>query len=322
MIHGRIHKGTFPTRRAAILFLEKIALEGRGIYSGTTPELAEAIDAYIEECRQAGRSNNTLRYYEAKRRNLEHVLGGSLNRITQHDIDSYIRIRQRAGISNGTVNKELHFLKSVYTFAQVDPPWRHRALSHRSKRKRVYPPEVVRELLQRLPESSLRAVSLCLFVGMRAEEVWRADTSWIHDNEIEVAMQKSGGDTNRTWLVESVRKLLPADGKLIEGPWHATAHEIRRTSAELGFAPPIYGPGIFRHHCSTYGIELGFPRDQVKLVLGHQFGDVTDRYIHSQQITKKREVLEAVEGYVLGTVDVPPRPDSTENVRLGDSANH
>ena len=67
----------------------------------------------------------------------------------------------------------------------------------------------------------------------------------------------------------------------------------------MGIDPTYKGPGAFRGHCSTYATDLGFSRDDVKLVIGHQYGDATDRYIHSQQIEKKKKVLEAVEKLVL-----------------------
>jgi integrase len=321
MVNGRIHKGTFPTKRAAILFLEKIVLEGRGIHMAPMPELTDAIEAHVEDCRLAGRSESTLRYYEMKRVPLERELAGPLNHINQGHIDAYVKARRDDGVTNGTINKEIAFLRAVYKFHETDPPWRLRALSHRSKRKRVLPPEVVREILQNVPEPVLCAVGLCLFAGMRAEEVWRADASWVHGDEIDVAMHKSGGDTNRTWLVETLRNVLPKKGPLVARHKWSVTYEMTKVSEKLDIEPRLYGPGIFRHCCATYATELGFPRDNIKLVLGHQFGDVTDRYLHSQQIAKKRAILEAVERYILGTTDDRTLPDVADFDQEGNSAN-
>jgi integrase len=316
-LNGKIIKRAFPTKRSAMMFLEYIVLDAAGVLLDGPPlTLSEAIDEYIAECERIGRSANTLHYYRAKRMALDAEFGNRLiGKILQRHIDAFIDQR-RTEVCNGTVNKEVAFLKTIYHHCDVRPLWRAKPLSHRVKRKRVHPPSDVAGLWHTLTSPARCAVGLCLLTGMRAEEVWRADASWVHGDEIDTEIEKSGGETNRTWLVKTLRDILPKRGPLVTVAQGVIRHEIKRNSKMLKIDPPFGGPGVFRHHCATYATDLGIPRDHVKLVLGHQFGDVTDRYLHSQEIEKKRQVLEAVErhvfdGFLLGT---PDATKSGENV--------
>lgn len=302
---GRQIKRAFPTKRAAIIFLEHMALRAAGAGGAEIePTVEEAFTQYEAELRRMGRSKHTIRYYQLRRRPLVIVLGKyQLSRVTQAMVNDYIDMRSHE-VGNGTINKELTALRTIYTAANVTPGWRLKALSHRPKRKRVHPVETVSALWRGLSRPTKCAVGLCLFAGFRAEEVWRADASWVHGSEIDCEIEKSGGETNRTWLVKTLCDILPKTGKLVRKSESAVRYELEAASKALKITPPYLGPGAFRGHCSTYATELGFSRDECKLVLGHQFGDVTDRYIHSQQIEKKKKVLEAVEKYVLGSHQV------------------
>jgi len=309
MVCGKLHKRTFATKRAALMYIDSLVLEAVGaVYAELVPTLTEAFDAYARELKMLKRSHHTIKYYELRRKPLEAGLGNvSLDQIRQQQINTYVEERQ-ADVGNGTINKEITALRTIFTASDITPHWRLKSLSHRPKRKRVQPPTVVSELWHTLSSPAQCAVGLCLFAGFRAEEVWRANASWIHGEEIDCEMEKSGGDTNRTWLVETLRGVLPKRGKLVTKPEAAIRYELEKASTDLGITPTYKGPGAFRGHCSTYAADLGFSRDEIKLVLGHQFGDVTDRYIHSQQIEKKRKLLEAVEkcvfaGYNTGTTD-------------------
>ncbi len=301
MVCGKLHKRTFQTKRGAQMYIDALVLDAAGVYlDGITPTLTEAIDAYVRELKMLKRSHHTLGYYALRRKPLEKILGDvSLDQIRQRHVNEYVKARQ-AEVGNGTINKEIVTLRTIYTAAQITPRWRLKSLSHRARRKRVQPPADVRKLWHALSSPAQCAVGLCLFAGFRAEEVWRAHVSWVHGDEIDCEMEKSGGETNRTWLVETMRDILPARGKLVTKSEAAIRYELEKASTEFGITPTYKGPGAFRGHCSTYAADLGFPRDEIKLVLGHQFGDVTDRYIHSQQIEKKRKLLEAVERHVLG----------------------
>jgi hypothetical protein len=325
MIGGRVVQRAFPTKRAATMFVEHLVLEAAGVYLAEfVPTLTEATDEYVRELKRLDRSPHTVAYYGLRRKPLDAALGATpLDRITQAAINEYVEARQTE-VGNGTINKEITALKTIFTAAGINQRWRLKKLSHRPKRKRVHPPAVVRGLWDRLSTPTRCAVGLCLFAGFRAEEVLRAHASWVHGEEIDCEMEKSGGDTNRTWLVKTMRDILPKRGNLVTVSKNVIRHELEDLSIELKIDPPYRGPGSFRGHCSTYAADLGFARDEIKLVLGHQFGDVTDRYIHSQQIAKKRKLLEAVEKHVFGTYNLVTVDDKDRSnvVTFGKIAQH
>jgi hypothetical protein len=70
----------------------------------------------------------------------------------------------------------------------------------------------------------------------------------------------------------------------------------------IGLEPSIQGPGVFRHCAATWLAELGYGRDDLRLILSHAHGDVTDRYRHGQAIGRKREMLRKLEAYFLRAI--------------------
>ena len=310
IVNGKIHKGTFPTKRSAIVFIEKIVLDGRGIHvAELVPTVREAVDSYLRNCELAGRSESTFHYYSLRRKPLEESFGDErLDRLRQGHIDAHIEARKKV-VGGNTISKELSFLLTVYRHVGIAPGWRLTALTVRPSRKRVHPVEQIRAVILEASEPVFCAVGLCLFAGMRAAEAWRADASWVRGEHIAVEMLKAGGEVNVTYLVEPLRDRLPKSGPLVTASEWQVGYELEKLSKKHGISPALRGPGIFRHHCATYAAELGFTREDRKLVLGHRFGDVTDRYVHSQEIGRKKKVLEAVAGYVFGTAPVTPRPE-------------
>lgn len=319
-INGRQIKRSFRSKRSAVMFIDDLEVKAAGVnLAGIVPTVEEAFLEYEAELQRLGRSEHTVRFYQVRRKQLVAILGKYLlTSVTQQMVNNYID-RRAAEVGNGTINKEITALRTVYTAANIPPAWRVKALTHRPKRKRVHPVDTVRRVWEELSTEARCAVGLCLLAGFRAEEVFRAEASWVHGNEIDCEIEKSGGETNRTWLVETLRDILPKKGKLITKSQSAIRYEIEAVSKRLKIVPPYLGPGAFRGHCSTYATDLGFSREECKLVLGHQFGDVTDRYIHSQQIEKKRKLLEAVEKYVFGSHQVVT-PDGKEGPEMSTSA--
>jgi integrase len=161
----------------------------------------------------------------------------------------------------------------------------------------VHPPATVRALWRVLDDESKVAVGLGLLAGLRASETFAADASWVHGDELHVPVRKTG-EWNRTWLVETLRDILPATGPLVTASRNQVGHRLRKAAAKIGIDPPNIGPGAFRHHCASYAADAGYSTEQIRLVLSHQTGTMTDRYIHSQSIKTKREILTTVERVV------------------------
>jgi hypothetical protein len=103
-------------------------------------------------------------------------------------------------------------------------------------------------------------------------------------------------------LAEAIGCLQIHAGRLVAATKGQVTAAFKRASAAAGIEPSIQGPGIFRHCCGTWLAELGFGRDDLRLILSHAHGDVTARYVHGQEISRKRAMLRALEAHFLKAV--------------------
>lgn len=302
-VHGRPHQRSFSSKRAALLWLEALELRRAGVEleGEPTPTLAEARDAYVERLKLLNRSDATQDYYHRHVHHLLKALGKAteLDEVTQRAVEAYVAAR-KTQVSAGTVNKELRALVTIYRHAGVEPRWSLPALSHHPRRRRVHSPAQLRTLWDTLSPPARVPLGLCLLAGLRASEAMAAVPAWrVGDDELEVRVRKTEG-WNRTWLCPTLREALAAAPLPVAVDLNALQRELVAGSRTAGITPPLTGPGAGRHHCATWAVDAGCTRDQVREVLSHASGSVTDRYVHSHAIATKRRVLEAVERVFLG----------------------
>ena len=307
MIGGRVIQRAFPTRRAAVAALEHYSLQAAGIPTETVaPTLAEALEVYVERLALLQRSEATEDYYRRRMKPLIVALGElRLDRLDQRRLEEYVGERSQE-VGAGTVNKELHALVTICRHHGLTPAWRLPSLSHHPRSRMVQAPAVVALLWRELSPPARAAVGLCLLAGMRASEATAAEASWVHGEELWVPVRKTGG-WNRTALVATLAAARPRERKLVTVDDAPLRYELEKVSKRHGITPPYRGPGAFRHHCATWAVDAGCTRDQVREVLSHQGGTVTDRYVHSQAVAIKRRVLETVEGVLLEALGARPK---------------
>jgi len=301
----RVYKKVCRTRRNAELWLERKEAEILGLPVESGPVLlSEAAELWQDKLRTRNRAENTIKYYRVKHTIITKEMGDMpLQNVTQLILDEYVRHRTERGIGPGTINKEIDAFKRLYAVTDVKPPWRYEGMSHSPKERRTRSPQEVRALWGYLP-LEVRVVSgLCLFAGLRASEAFRVQQSWINrgDKILEVLTRKRR-DTLRTALVDTLADLLPESGPVVRVDEYECDRALQKASQAVGIKPPFRGPGIFRHHCGTWGIDYSdgkFNKTHAMMVLGHQTGGVTGRYLDTQLVTQKRQFLEAVESAFL-----------------------
>jgi integrase len=326
-IHGHTTQRAFPTKRAATLFLEHLVLEAAGVQIvGPAPTLAEARDAYIANRTLLGRSPRTIDMYHQKTAALIKGLGDKrLDRIDQRAIESYVLARQDE-VCNGTINKELGTLRTFHTHSKVSPKWELEKLSHDPAEKQVYSPDVIRRLWSELSDELRLAVGLCLFTGMRGEEAYKAEHSWVDGDELRIPRDATKvGPGGKTYLVPTLRELIPAGRPLREKLITLTENQIRdalyhacRTidlmvlNKKDELVPAIKGVGLFRHHCVTYADENGWSEQDTQQVTRHTTGSQTGRYRHSHSILLKKRMLLDVEAHVFPERRATTAADTTQ----------
>lgn len=300
--HSRVEMATAEAHARA--WCRMVEAAAAGLEAGVMPvQLDTAIAGYLDRLRLLRRSEATIDYYT---RHLEpmqaHLVAGvTLAMIDQRAVDAYVRWRlagdkEHAAVGAGSVNKELRALRTIYAHAELVPRWKMPALSHHPRERMVRTPEEVARFWALLDSDARAAVGLCLLAGLRASEALAGTAAWLRreQGEIYVPLRKTGG-WNRTALVPLLAEVLPAAGPLVRRTKSALAAVLRRASVAAGLDPPYTGPGAMRHHCATWAHELGYTRDQIALVLGHGRPGATGRYLHTQAVGLKREILTAVE---------------------------
>ena len=317
VVRGKVRKYSHKTRVLVEEWLEERDRERAGLpASGRTRrhQLRQAFDGYLGELRKYKRPATTVQYYGNKFTQLREGLGedGFVDWLGQPEIDGYIAQRLEQ-VKIGTVLKELRALATITTWLKLRREWeipRMLAESHKPRRRRIPTVQVAARLWLRLEPPARAAMGLCLLAGWRAQEALRATAAWCDWRARELYLPEEGTkerEPNRTAMVGSLAKVLPRKGRLVAATKGQVTAAFKRASRRAGLEPAIQGPGVFRHCASTWLSELGYGRDDLRLILSHAHGDVTDRYRHSQMIGRKREMLRKLEAYFLKAVEAARR---------------
>lgn len=288
---------------------------------GLDLDLEEASRRYLEDLESRNVRAQTRQYYHDKHRILIAVLGPKvpLSKIFRPQVTGFIERRRKEGVSAGTIKKALTALRTLQRHFEIEPAWsmpRH-LLQHKPKRRRVMPLSDVARLWQVIDGPPKVAVGLCLLIGIRAEEAYRADASWCDFEAGEFYLPEEGtkrDEPNRTALVKTIMEILPREGPLVRMERYALGRYLKRECKSLELPVIAEGPGLFRHICATTLGEFGYGDSEIALVLSHAYGTMRDRYVHSQAINKKRAMLEAVEAEFKKALAAIARPNPVEEV--------
>src|SRR5664280_132906 len=315
LVRGRICKATFSEEADAIRYrsqLERVKAglaDEDGAYSIT---LAQAMDAYGERLELLSRRKSTRGFYATKYAAILNVIPGEtpLGDIRQRDIDALVRRRRADGLGDGTILQDLRALQALYhkivsaeDGAKARQAWTVPEIAYRPLSRWTYTPEEIARLWPAIRSEQARlAFALCLLAGMRGGEALAVQGSWVRrsDSELWVEVHKTR-TRNRTALVKTLADMVPVDveGRVVKLSKSVIGRYLQRASREVGLDPPIGGHGSGRHHCASWAADLGFTRPEIALVLGNVLGGATAHYIHSQSVSIKRRVLEAVEARFL-----------------------
>lgn len=308
---GKVYKVTLRTRENAEAWLAQLEARLYGLNTRRpAPTIQEAADVYQATLRRLNRSPVTVEYYAAKYHAIRQTLGDlPLDQITQEYVNTYVERRLAVRVSAGTVNKELAALRVLYKLAELTPAWKCATLTHNPAERLVRSPEEVGRVWVCLSPQAQAAVALALLAGMRASEVYRADAEWLRRDQREIWIPvRKRRDPMKTALVFTLSELLKDvnSGPLVTVRKGVVDYELQSACATCRLSPPYRGPGAFRHHCATWGVEYGggqFTVADARMVLGHHQAGATARYVHSQQVERKRQFLEVVERIFLVALD-------------------
>lgn len=336
-MNGRIVQRAFPTKRAAMMFLEALVTDAIAAAYGLEIEeapktLEDVFEEYIAERQLYGRSEETIHSYRWASVGIFKHIGKSHSPVlTKATVNDYVRARQQDGASNRAITTELKLLRTVvrHVVGESALTWQLPALAVPPAAKVLPPDAEIRAVWNALAgrEDIRTAIMLGVLTGMRASDVLRAGPEWRDGALLAVPMQKRHGLVNVVPLVPTLTARLDA----LHGAHYApcTASSIKmvlqrmtrprkqREAPPVATVRPWHGIGHLRHICATWAAQAGHDEEGVGMVLGHAGRSVARRhYITDEGIDIKRKVLESVEKRWLKviTVSIRRRSEKGRNV--------
>lgn len=275
--------------------------------------LAQAMDAYLDTCRAAGRSPSTIRGYVTMRRNgFASLEDKPLARITRPDVQTMVNGWIADGASPKTVKNKVAFLSAVMKHADV-PPIENLILPDAEQKEMVIPQDedVQRALfyLRAHNTDMYIAVVLASTLGLRRGEVaaltmddFDFDAGCVTINKA-LAMDEKGvyqlktpktRSGNRTLygldtlVVQAVKQFGHQSPDTITGMTPASI-----TDSYVRLQKKLNLPGRFhdlRHYAASVMAALNVPPKYAQDRMGHATLDMLNR-VYQHTLDKKRDAV-------------------------------
>jgi integrase len=233
--------------------------------------------------------------------------GRELNSLGPSDIRAYMESRRKAGISPGTINKEVGLLSSAINYARREWDW---DIPNPAARRKLKEPEGRVRWITRAEASSLiRAaesepkalhladfIRLALHTGCRKGELlgleWKRidlQAGLIHlEAEHTKAGRRRSVPMNREARAAIISRARFRAQHCPAGRWVFCREDGSRIQAvKRSFATACRRAGIedyhihdMRHTCAAWLVSAGVPLTEVRDLLGHSSVKMTERYAH------------------------------------------
>jgi integrase len=286
------------------------AVEGR--YELPSKKPSPRLDEFAKEYfayYQSNRRPQSVQRHKTAYRALQHTFGHQrLADISPLDIERYKRQRQRVGVSGVTINRELAFLKNVFSKAIE---W-GKATDNPVKKVRLYREDNARtRFLSEEEEASLLAccspqlkplVVSALHTGFRASELifltWQDIDFRRGVVTVQAGYAKNGESRSvpmnqvLTAIMKAV-KLQGAEGERVFCSRQGTPYRSFRTAFERAVRKAGIQDFTFhdlRHTFASRLVMLGVDLPTVKELLGHKDITMTMRYAHLSAAHKQAAV--------------------------------
>jgi integrase len=286
------------------------AAEGR--YSAPAKKQSTLLKDFAEEYLEYYRANrrpHSVRRHEISWRAIQPVFGGKrLEEISPFNLERYRRQRQQAGKSDVTINRELAFLRNLYTMAVTwgkatdNPVKKVRFAREDNGRIRMLSPEEQTRLLVHCGSQLKPLVLAALHTGFRASELlsltWE-DLSFQRQMITVRAAYAKNGECRSVPMNNILTKTLKAiridglSGGVIFRSQKGTPYRSFRTSFERAVKKADIADFTFhdlRHTFASRLVMAGVDLPTVKELMGHKHMAMTLRYIHLSSDHKQRAV--------------------------------
>jgi integrase len=309
------------------------AVEGR--YELPSKKPSPRLDAFVTEYFEYYRANrrpHSVRRHHISWRAIQPVFGNKrLDEISAFDLERYRRDRKKIGKSDVTINRELAFLRNLYTMAITwgktadNPVKKVKFAREQNERIRFLSPDEEIRLLSEYAAQLKPLVITALHTGFRASELLSLTWSDIDFRRriitVRAAYAKSGESRSvpmNKVLTETLKaiRINNSSTDVVFQSRHGTPYRSFRTSFERAVRRAGIKDFTFhdlRHTFASRLVMRGADLPTVKELMGHKKIEMTLRYTHLSSDHKRRAVdlLDDSEGKVpsIFTTSTPKTKD-------------
>jgi integrase len=286
------------------------ATEGRYVSTAKKPSplLEEFVEEYFEYYR-ANRRPHSVRRHEISWRAMQPVFGSKrLEEISPLDLERYRRRRKQSGKSDVTINRELAFLRNLYTMAitwgkaGANPVKKVRLSREDNGRIRMLSPDEEARLLAQCGPQLKPLVLTALHTGFRSAEL--LSLTWEDVNfsrqmiTVRAGYVKNGESRSvpmnkvLTETLKAIRISGPSEGVVFcsrKGtPYRSFRTTFERAVRKAGITDFTFHD--LRHTFASRLVMAGVDLPTVKELMGHKHIHMTLRYTHLSSDHKQRAV--------------------------------
>jgi integrase len=273
-----------------------------------SPLLEDFVTEYLDYYR-ANRRPHSVRRHEISWRAIQPVFGSKrLEEISPFDLERYRRHRKQAGRNDVTINRELAFLRNLYTMAITwgkatdNPVKKVRFAREDNGRIRMLSPDEETRLLAHCGSQLKPLVLAALHTGFRASELLSLtaeDVSFDRQMITVRAGYAKNGESRSVPMNKILTETLKAIridglfGGVIFRSQKGTPYRSFRTSFERAVKKAGITDFTFhdlRHTFASRLVMAGVDLPTVKELMGHKHINMTLRYTHLSSNHKQRAV--------------------------------
>jgi integrase len=307
------------------------AKEGR--YESTAKKPSPLLEDFVEEYfdyYRANRRPHSVRRHEISWRAIQSVFGSKrLDEISPLALERYRRQRQKAGRSDVTINRELAFLRNLYTMAitwdkAIENPVKKVKLARENNEKlRILSSDEETRLLDQCGTQLKPLVITALNTGFRSSELlsltW-ADVDFLSGSvTVRAAYAKNGESRSvpmNKVLTEILRTIKIGDSMLesVFRSTHGTPYRSFRSAFERSVRKANIEDVTFhslRHTFASRLVMAGVDLPTVKELMGHKNINMTLRYTHPSS-RHKQNAVNALEAFGEKVPSISTTGDATQ----------
>jgi site-specific recombinase XerD len=300
--NGRLHREKVGTKSLALKVYtkRKSEVQERRFFPERIGRrempVADMIDDYLD------RNRKTLRHfyhYERHARRWKKALKGkALRQVTPGDIERYVATRI-GEVAPATVNRELAFIKRVFTVAIADgmadsnPVRAVRLFRENNARVRFLTDEEEKRLRGEIGDDNWPLVAIALHTGLRQAEQFNLKWEDVDFGTRQITVKRAKhGELRRVTMNDVVRDWLRANPSRLKGEYVFPSQTGSSAIAANNFMRRVFKPALERaeiedfrwhdlRHCFASRLVMaGVDLRTVQELMGHKTITMTLRYAH------------------------------------------